>query len=353
MNNAYFSTLLAAFLLIAPLHAHAGKGDAEEQSWQAATEANLAAGYKAYLAEFPKGRYAATARIKLAILGEEKTPASVAASKSQATMTIKGEAPKAFPRPALPFVVSDEIWRTIEQSDYYKSNPARRGVEVTYSEVQSMDLGSMVVTTTSNIVKRAKSLPNASPSLMEFVTQFDMLTTNNAGGNPIRSNTATRQFLLGNHLELATLDQDGKLLTQIQRINELKGSLFPLKTGNELRINYEMAYVPDRKFDSTIEATCRIGERLDAATVNPALSGIAWQLSCRGSNRIAGNINPIQSDTLLIEQYGIVTEKLGFLDLSSKRWVVPSSSNYSYTWTVPGASTTFYRINGYTISPRE
>lgn len=358
MKPAYLPRLLAAFLLIASPFTHAGKGDAEEQSWQAASEANVASGYKAYLTEYPKGRYAATARIKLAILGEGKTPgpAIASATKNQASPSAKSGTQKAFPRPTLPFNVSEEVWHAIEQSDYYKNSPEVRGLEVSYREVKTQDLGRMVQTQTSNVVKQTSPLASASPALIEHTSRADITTSNNTLPNPLRTNTGTRTFLVGNFLTLGALDNKGNVLSQIQRIHEIKGSLFPLKTGAELRVSYDLAYIPDRNFDSTHEVTCRIGERLDAATVNPSLSGGAWQLSCRGSTRIAGDIKPLQDDTLLLEQYGQTLEKIGFLDMSSKRWVVPSSSSYAYSWSTSSGTvtaTTHSRIEAYTISPRD
>lgn len=41
----------------------ANQGDPEEEAWQATKAANTAAAYEAYLAEYPKGRYASAARI--------------------------------------------------------------------------------------------------------------------------------------------------------------------------------------------------------------------------------------------------------------------------------------------------
>jgi formylglycine-generating enzyme required for sulfatase activity/uncharacterized caspase-like protein len=48
------------------LASHTTKGTPEDEAWEAAEGANSSAGYEAYLTEYPKGRHAATARVKLA-----------------------------------------------------------------------------------------------------------------------------------------------------------------------------------------------------------------------------------------------------------------------------------------------
>ncbi len=60
-------------LLLISTHGLAAIADAEEQAWAAVQAANSSVAYEAYLTEFPKGRYAGPARVKLAILRESGT----------------------------------------------------------------------------------------------------------------------------------------------------------------------------------------------------------------------------------------------------------------------------------------
>jgi len=72
--------LAASFALAA--NAASPSPNVQELAWRAALESNQAAAYQAYLAEFPKGKYAPVARVKLAILqgsGAAGSPAAPAA----------------------------------------------------------------------------------------------------------------------------------------------------------------------------------------------------------------------------------------------------------------------------------
>jgi hypothetical protein len=48
--------------------------DAEGEAWKAAVKANKVKGYEAFLKEYPSGRYASAARVRLAGLQTEPTP---------------------------------------------------------------------------------------------------------------------------------------------------------------------------------------------------------------------------------------------------------------------------------------
>ena len=57
----------------------------EQQAWEAAQRANVRAGYDAYLAEYPKGRFASAARVALALVAPQavESPAEAAVTTSE------------------------------------------------------------------------------------------------------------------------------------------------------------------------------------------------------------------------------------------------------------------------------
>lgn len=74
------------FIISGPtqINIQSAPADADAAAWQAAEAANTAAAYQAYLNEYPKGVYAAAARIKLAGLAAQGQPAAPPRVKSEA-----------------------------------------------------------------------------------------------------------------------------------------------------------------------------------------------------------------------------------------------------------------------------
>jgi len=92
--------------------------DADGAAWQAAEKANTTAAYQAYLSEYPKGLYAAAARVKLASLSSpSEAPAAPASVPAAAAARPKAEATAAEDR-------DTALWQQVQASgtrEYYET----------------------------------------------------------------------------------------------------------------------------------------------------------------------------------------------------------------------------------------
>lgn len=326
---------LSALLLLNPLAAPAAP-DPQEAAWQAAQESNVAAGYQAYLAEYPKGKYAPVARVKLAILqsggGASQQPA--AKGSLQTATAKKAEAPP--PRPTLPFAVPEEVWQAIERSEMYRHLPKRRSIEVSYNQKDAMKLPGMTVTTDQQYHKSITPLAGAANGFSETVESYRIFTINDRDRRPIQSQSSTRSFSLG-FISLGSM-VDGNPQTRIKRIHQLQGSLFPLRVGNQLSLAYEWE-------GGQTETTCRVTDKFPAATVRAEFTGNAWSLRCESKSSGFGTTFSSANDTFYIEDLGAFRDEIGITDLSKAARVVPQGATYQYVFN-GNTATTFenYRI---------
>lgn len=76
---------ISAALFCISSHGKPDEKNAEEQSWEAVSAAGTAVALEAYLTEYPKGRYAATARVKLNILHAQGNSSMVAPPSTAGT----------------------------------------------------------------------------------------------------------------------------------------------------------------------------------------------------------------------------------------------------------------------------
>ncbi len=326
----------------------AEKRDADEEAWVAARDAGATAGFKAYLKEFPKGRHAAAARVKLAILSDA-SGAQPAASNAATTAPAKSAVSKAtaVTRPHLPFELSDDVWNAIEKSDLVRATYPRKTVEIAYTDVTDSDFAKLHVQTNQVVNKRIVPLPDAQ-GYQEVEQRQEISWTNSNGGRGAPQATSSRNYFLGGILDLGAVNAEGGAIGRLSKVHEIQGSLYPLHVGAEISLRYDYEYVQNHDYNSSVATKCRIIAKVAASTLSPQLPGDAWQLSCQTTTVMNGKTNEAASDKqYIVGDWGVTYHQLGILDLTKKTMVVPDG-RYQYKF-----MTSMHTIDGYRITARD
>lgn len=260
----------------------------EAAQWEMTLKTATRAAVQDYIKMFPNGRYVAQAR-----------------QKDEEYLRIP-------PRPALPFTVNEEVWKVIENSEYYRNLPRPRPAKATFRYERQMEYTG----------SKSRSLPNPAP------TQ----NTNSKGVTPLGNKLSLRldsesnsnSYLCGNFLSLGdTLN--GKITMVIDRIDELKGSLFPMRIGAQQSVRYNSAYLPDRKFDMNLSTVCQVSDRGEAKALSPRLAGVAWKVHCQASNKITDKTYLSEYDDYFVEDLGLFLSSIGQANdhLTERKFVLP------------------------------
>jgi outer membrane protein assembly factor BamD (BamD/ComL family) len=319
---------------------------AEQNAWQSAEKTGTEAAYQEYQRVFPNGRYAALVPARLNKARSEATQKEEDSlwQKAQQTAThaamqeyinryptgrhvaqarAKDEEYQRVPtRPSLPFALDESIWQTLEASEIYRNAPRPRALRVLSSYQDTREYTGV----------KSRTLPPPAPAMRTKETETtplgDRCETHRStihyaeqgksfGGNTTSYSCAS--IPVGNMI-------DGKA-SAIKRLGPLSGSLYPPRIGAEQQMQYEMTHASNRKFDSRSSRSCKITARLDAAQINPRLTGTAWVLRCHSEMIWTGGHDgkPIISDTedYLLEDLGVQVSKIGVLNMTEKRSAIP------------------------------
>lgn len=316
--------LAASFALAA--NAASPSPNVQELAWRAALESNQAAAYQAYLAEFPKGKYAPVARVKLAILqgsGAAGNPAAPAAQLPTGNApTAKTPVEKsAFVRPNLPISIPEEVWQVIERSDFVKHMPIVKPLAASYTERTWQDtLSYYRVKTASHRKIQSAQAGNAPSGIVEVQRQEQM-----SGTMKSESTALMREFYLGGLIMLGGKMESTEVAV-IKKLHELSGSLFPLRIGNEIRIRYDVSGSYEMKYDFK----CRVGNMTEAQSFRPGLRGKAWLIVCDTDSTFDGSRRSGTSEMRYLEEYGIFADIFG----------VPVVTTETSTITIPAPGDT-------------
>lgn len=327
----------------------AEKRDGDEEAWIAARDAGAAAGFKAYLKEFPKGRHAAAARVKLAILADPNGMQPATPAVTATTASTKPDAPKATAtsRPHLPFELSEDVWNAIEKSGLARATHPHKTVEIAYTDITDSDFAKLHVQTTVAINKRIMPLADAQ-NYQEVQDRVETSWNNSNGGRGAPQTSLSRSYFLGSFLELGAVNADGNAVGRLSKIHELDGSLYPLRIGAEVSARFDYEYVANRDFSSTVATKCRIIAKVAASTLSPQLPGDAWQLSCQTTTVMNGKTTETASDKqYIVGDWGVTYHQLGVFDLTKKAMVIPDG-RYQYKF-----MSSSHNIDGYRITVRD
>ena len=258
----------------------------EDEAWQQAQKTATHASMQAYINRYPNGRYITQARQK--------------------------DAPP--PRPNLPFIVDESIWRALEASEMYRNAPIARAFRVhrvSKQELQYKDIGTQPPTVytadvdTERLSDRCKLLK----SRLAWDKNIVETQTYNCGG-----------ITLGKM-------RDGKLFSSLKKLGPLSGSLYPPQIGAEQRVQYEVREVEGQKLDGRETQRCTITGRLEARQVNSRLTGAAWAVRCEREFRYSEDVakpTAYEAQDYLIEDLGLMMSDIAMLDSTSQRYTFPT-----------------------------
>lgn len=248
---------------------------------------------------------------------EKKTlPGKSAESKRRPGQTDTAVALATTPsRPAISLGISEDIWKIIEASEAYRKLPQPRTSKVVFQGKEEMEYTG----------SKSKSLPNPGAKSISTtrviapvgdkctVTVTDSTTEGKSGG-------ANESYHCGS-IWLGFVS-GGKPSFVISRIDELKGSLFPMRVGARLTISYQMAYIEDRKYDSTNAFDCAVVGRLAAQELDSRLAGAAWKVHCKSSHNSS---QERETDDYYLEDQAVMLSTIGAYDTSKNAHVLPSA----------------------------
>ncbi|HRE19005.1 MAG TPA: hypothetical protein PLW86_18370, partial [Rhodocyclaceae bacterium] len=294
--NGNYSALVAARLIKAKNTA--GQRE-EEAEWQKAQESATRAAMQAYIARYPNGKYVAQARLKDAEY--QRVPA----------------------RPNLPFAVDDAVWRTLEGSEMYRNFPRPRAIKTSSAYSDTLEYtGAKSRTLTppapAGRTKETEFSPLGDKCVIHRMKMHYTDLGKNFGDNNLTY--ACGGVFLGS-------TADGKVNAGLRSLGPISGSLYPPRIGAEQRVQHEMAYMPDRKFDSRTTTHCQITGRIEASQLHSRLTGKAWAVRCRSEMAWIGGHDgkPIVNDNedYILEDLGARASELGVLNMLEKRFVIP------------------------------
>ncbi|MDZ4255847.1 MAG: tetratricopeptide repeat protein [Sulfuritalea sp.] len=249
--------------------------------------------------------------------GRENKPlvAQPAESKRRRGQTDTAAAQVATPpRPAIPLGISEEVWKIIEASEAYRKLPQPRTSKVVFQGKGE----------TEYTGSKSKSLPNpgAKSTSTTRVTvpvgdKCTVTVTNTATDG--KSDGVNESYYCG--FIWLGFASGGKPTLVIRKIDELKGSLFPMRVGARLTKRYQTAYLADRKYDSTNTVDCTVVGRLAAQELDSRLAGAAWKVHCKSSYN-ASNLK--ETDDYYVEDLGVMLSTIGAYDTSRNAHVLPS-----------------------------
>lgn len=342
LSSLMFIAILA---LGAPLIANAAKdANSENDLWTEVQRGNSADDYQVYLAEYPKGKYAALAKSRIKRLQSDQTVREEDSDWKRALDTatkaaihdylvkyphgryvkqarVKEEEYKRVPaRPQLPFTVSEDIWRTIETSEAYRNSPRPRSYTVNYQASSQLDYtGSK----NSHLDKPAATSTRTAREASSLSEKCSVLR-NSVFPSSTGQTFVTDSYVCGGFLSLGSTS-NGKTAGFIKGLDELKGSLFPMRIGNQMSLRYQTAYVQDRRFDSVITSSCQVMSQRPASELHPRLTGTAWKIHCQGGYTSNYDNKTISSETddYYLEDLGLKLQFIGQLNLKEKKFILP------------------------------
>lgn len=237
------------------------------------------------------------------------------------TRALSGKRSAAPARPQLPFEISEEIWRTLEASEAYRNAPPprTRAFRVDYETRDQMEFTGAKNSALKNPAPIAQSGSAEGRSLGDKCWLQQTRTNLASLGKVVSMNN----YVCGS---VSLGMTDGVTTTgYIKALEELKGSLFPLRVGNQLSVRTRHAYLADRKFDSTVTASCQVMGHEPAANLDPALKGEAWKIHCRNgvSSDNAPTPTVYEADDYYLEDLGLMLSAIGRLNFNEKKFFLP------------------------------
>ena len=295
----------------------------ESEFWDSVKNSNNTNELDAYLQRYPSGQFGELARERIRRIREALATPSAPES---------GDA-----RPGLPYSLSPEIWAMIEQSQAFKSSVPVKPTLVKFHQ----ELKGGGQTYTSSIVRKIAPLPG-SPAAYSRQTEFQQ---------PITPLYAATTLLNYNALYFLPLGQtaNGHVIQKLTRLNEITGSLFPMKLGNQLVLDFEFDRPPfDKTMHTRIRMDCRVKENVAASTFRADLLGAAWIIECAHSQTFARKTYDFPKKHIYFESGNLMDFAISPMESPTGSVTIPKADTFSLTF---GASTFNYSAYQLQIGP--
>jgi hypothetical protein len=118
---------------------------------------------------------------------------------------------------------------------------------------------------------------------------------------------------------------NGKTSTILNSIDEIKGSLHPMRIGARMSIRTRTASLTDAKHGYSNASSCEVVSQSPASELDGRLTGKAWKMRCTGS--FTSNYNDktttSDSDNYYLEDLGVYLSEIGEFELEQKKFYIP------------------------------
>jgi uncharacterized caspase-like protein len=287
----------------------------EDEEWENALKSATRKAMQGYIKKYPDGRYLAQARQKDEEYSRNPT------------------------RPVLPFTVNEAVWKIIEDSEYYRNLPRPRTANATFQYEQKVEL------------KGWKNRGRANPPPSQKSEKIEVTPL----GDKISLQLTTAEFITNNYecghfLSLGTIS-NGQTSVITDSIDELKGSLFPLRIGAQLSVRYNSANPAYPKSGIHYSLACQVTDRDEAKKLNPKLPGVAWKVHCQHETQINGNTYNGTEYDYFLEDLGLFLSAFGQHKGNLTEWefVLPAVGNTTVKEAGSVEITKVYKSSDWTV----
>jgi len=296
----------------------------EEQSvWDKVKDSEDPKALQSYLDKYPVGSHADTARKKLPILEENALWKSSLKTATRASMQayiqkypdgrysaqarqLDEQYQRIPPRPKIPFKLSEEIWRKLETSEAYLNAPKPRGYKVRYKgTVHTEFTGS-----------KSSSLRTPKDRQIESIVESTPIGDRCSAVSNSQTNMTV--FVCAEIIPLGSNNYN------VQKIDELKGSLFPMRIGAKYSLRQQSGDTTKKLGGMSRNSSCEVTNVVQAKEVDTSLSGKAWKIHCKTEMDFA-NMKTIltETDDYYFEDLGLFLSQIGQLDSSTHKFILP------------------------------
>ncbi len=209
--------------------------------------------------------------------------AQVAVSTPQLTVVrpaaeASASAAPVSPRQAIPLSLPGNVWTALEASEAFRSTPKAKRVRVEYemtSDLFNVKAGRREwsrLPEPLTFFREQEPVGDKCVASRNWSVDLDGRTTR----EPDRAGYSCADLPLGSGK--AGQKADSRLLA----LDELSGSLFPLRVGAERATRYTLALASSVGYIKAVRR-CRVEGQRSASELSPKLKGVAWSIVCRYS----------------------------------------------------------------------
>ncbi|HCC53363.1 MAG TPA: hypothetical protein DEQ20_00290 [Desulfobulbaceae bacterium] len=222
------------------------------------------------------------------------------------------------PRPHIPLEISEDVWKALETSEAYLNHPRQQPLRTRSSyESQTVYTGAKVV-----------SLKMPPPKVESTTSEITPIGDRCNKHHQTSPNFAMDNYSCGS-VYLGSI-VNGKPSTVIKSLDQLQGSLFPMRLGARMSFRSQSADPSDSKYDSTTTSSCEVVSKGSAQELDSRLTGAAWKIRCQGKTIMPNYDNKMVDssyDDYYLEDMGTKFSKIGAYNYnqSAREHVLPQA----------------------------